>query len=186
MQRGCDLAVLILSLDLIGLVTAAVAARLWYHSGRRGLRRISRFEELDAEDLNRIVTAFNRSATLKGIIPVTHQSQYLVSSLPDQRQGPKISWPCLIDPSNAPPTTSLSPRARRSRRRKPRTSRFLSACASPAVFAAFHAVPPRLPGSASGGRTRKKPGWRRSADVADTGSNHLCAECELTEINLNA
>ncbi len=64
----------------------------------------------------------------------------------------KISWPCLIDSSNAPPTTSLSPRARRSRRTKPRTSRFLSACASPAAFAAFHAVPPRLPGSGAAAR----------------------------------
>lgn len=58
------MALLILSLDLIGLFTAAVAARLWYLSGRRRLRRISRFEEMDAADLNRIVTAFNRSATL--------------------------------------------------------------------------------------------------------------------------
>lgn len=56
--------VLALTLDLVGLVTAVVAAWFWYLSGRRRLRRISRFEELDAADLNRIVTAFNRSATL--------------------------------------------------------------------------------------------------------------------------
>ncbi len=56
--------ILTLTLDLIGLLTAVVAARLWYLSGRRRLRRISRFEELDAADLNRIVIAFNRSATL--------------------------------------------------------------------------------------------------------------------------
>lgn len=58
------MALLTLTLDLIGLFTEAVAARLWYLSGRRRLRRISRFEEMDAVDLNRIVTAFNRSATL--------------------------------------------------------------------------------------------------------------------------
>ena len=51
-------------LDMLGLGTAATAAWFWYLSGRRRLRRISRFEELDAADLNRIVTAFNRNAAL--------------------------------------------------------------------------------------------------------------------------
>ena len=55
---------LTLVLDLLGIATALLAASLWYASGRRRLRRISRFEELDAADLNRIVTALNRSAAL--------------------------------------------------------------------------------------------------------------------------
>lgn len=55
---------LTLVLDLLGIATALLAASLWYASGRRRLRRISRFEELDAADLNRIVTALNRSAVL--------------------------------------------------------------------------------------------------------------------------
>ncbi len=53
-------------LDSVGVVTALVAAWLWYLSGRRRLRRVSRFEELDYHDLNRIVTAYNRNSVLNG------------------------------------------------------------------------------------------------------------------------
>lgn len=56
--------VLTLLLDVLGLVTAAAAAWFWYLSGSRRLRRVSRFEELDYADLNRIVTAYNRSSIL--------------------------------------------------------------------------------------------------------------------------
>jgi hypothetical protein len=55
-----------LVLDLFGIATALLAAWLWYMAGRRRLRRISRFEELDAADINRIVTAINRSNLLNG------------------------------------------------------------------------------------------------------------------------
>lgn len=51
-------------LDALGLATAAAAAWFWYLSGTSRLRRISRFEELDHADLNRIVTAFNRASIL--------------------------------------------------------------------------------------------------------------------------
>ena len=40
------------------------AAWLWYLSGRRKLRRVSRVEALDAADINRIVTAVNRTQIL--------------------------------------------------------------------------------------------------------------------------
>ena len=50
--------------DVLGLVTAAAAAWFWYLSGSRRLRRVSRFEDLDAADLNRIVIAFNRASIL--------------------------------------------------------------------------------------------------------------------------
>ncbi|MDF0603987.1 hypothetical protein P1J78_25090 [Psychromarinibacter sp. C21-152] len=56
--------ILITILDAFGLVTAAAAAWFWYLSGTRRLRRVSRFEELDHSDLNRIVTAFNRASIL--------------------------------------------------------------------------------------------------------------------------
>jgi len=55
-----------LLLDVAGIATALLAAWLWYMAGRRRLRRISRFEELDAADINRIVTAINRSNLLNG------------------------------------------------------------------------------------------------------------------------
>ena len=58
--------VLIHVLDLLGIATALLAAWLWYQSGRRRLRRISRFEDLDSLDLNRVVTAINRSNFLNG------------------------------------------------------------------------------------------------------------------------
>ena len=51
-------------LDVVGSATALLAAWLWYAAGRRRLRRISRFEELDAADLNRIVITINRSNLL--------------------------------------------------------------------------------------------------------------------------
>lgn len=54
----------LLLLDLIGIGTALLAAWFWYLASRRHLRRISRFEELDAADLNRIVTTINRSSLL--------------------------------------------------------------------------------------------------------------------------
>ncbi|MGP1358372.1 hypothetical protein [Roseicyclus sp.] len=58
------MALLTTVLDALGLVTAAAAAWFWCLSGTRRLRRVSRFEELDNADLNRIVTAFNRASIL--------------------------------------------------------------------------------------------------------------------------
>lgn len=53
-------------LDALGIAAALLAAWLWYLTGRRRLRRVSRFEVLDAADLNRLVTAINRSNILNG------------------------------------------------------------------------------------------------------------------------
>ncbi len=58
------LTTLILILDLFTIVSGFVAAWLWYRAGQRPLRRVSRFETLDAADINRIVTNFNRAALL--------------------------------------------------------------------------------------------------------------------------
>lgn len=55
---------LITVVDALGLIAAAAAAWFWYLSGTRPLRRVSRHEELDYADLNRIVTAFNRASIL--------------------------------------------------------------------------------------------------------------------------
>ncbi len=54
----------VLLLDLIGTLTALAAAWLWLVASGRRVRRISRNETLDAADINRIVTAINRSAAL--------------------------------------------------------------------------------------------------------------------------
>jgi hypothetical protein len=57
---------LTLLVDLAGIATAPLAAWLWYRASRQRLRRISRFEVLDSADLNRIITAINRSSLLSG------------------------------------------------------------------------------------------------------------------------
>lgn len=51
-------------LDIAAILTALVAAAFWYQAGAHTVRRISRFETLDAADLNRLVVAMNRSAIL--------------------------------------------------------------------------------------------------------------------------
>lgn len=51
-------------LDLLIIATTLLAAVLWFQASGRTLRRLSKDEELDAADLNRIVTAFNRSTLL--------------------------------------------------------------------------------------------------------------------------
>jgi hypothetical protein len=56
--------VLFYALDILAIGTALGASWLWYMAGRRPVRRISRFEELNAADINRIVVAMNRSAIL--------------------------------------------------------------------------------------------------------------------------
>ena len=52
------------ALDILAIVTALAASWLWYSTGRRPVRRISRSEKLDAADINRIVVSINRSAAL--------------------------------------------------------------------------------------------------------------------------
>ena len=56
--------VLVIMLDVLAILAALAASWLWYLAGRRPIRRISRFEELNAADMNRMVTAFNRSSIL--------------------------------------------------------------------------------------------------------------------------
>ena len=55
---------LIVLIDLSAMVAAVAASWLWYLASRRGVRRVSKFEELDARDTNRIVTAINRAQIL--------------------------------------------------------------------------------------------------------------------------
>jgi len=51
-------------LDMLAMASAFLAAWLWYRASTTRLRRISRFEALDAADLNRIVIAVNRNQIL--------------------------------------------------------------------------------------------------------------------------
>lgn len=45
------------------MVAALAAAWLWYRASATKLRRVSRFEELNAADLNRLVVAMKRRGT---------------------------------------------------------------------------------------------------------------------------
>ncbi len=56
--------VLILALDLSIVLGALASAWLWWRASRQRVRRISRQEVLDAADVNRIVTALNRTQIL--------------------------------------------------------------------------------------------------------------------------
>ncbi|MBS1302960.1 hypothetical protein [Loktanella sp. SALINAS62] len=58
------MAILTRLLDALGHFTAAAADWFWYLSRSRSLRRVSRFEERDHADLNRIITAFRRASML--------------------------------------------------------------------------------------------------------------------------
>jgi hypothetical protein len=55
---------LTLVLDLLAIVSALVAAWLWFRASGRLIRRVSKHEVIDSTDLNRIVTAINRTQIL--------------------------------------------------------------------------------------------------------------------------
>ncbi len=55
---------LLTALDLGAIITAIFASAFWYQAGARTVRRVSRFEVFDVADINRMVTAMNRSAIL--------------------------------------------------------------------------------------------------------------------------
>lgn len=55
---------LIDTLDILIVVAALSSAWLWFRSSRRRVRRVSRHEEFNHADLNRVVTALNRTQLL--------------------------------------------------------------------------------------------------------------------------
>lgn len=58
-------------LDAAIIMAALASAALWWKASRVRLRRISRNEELDAADINRIVTALNRTQILNSRAAIT-------------------------------------------------------------------------------------------------------------------
>jgi non-ribosomal peptide synthetase component F len=54
----------LLVLDIAVAVAALISAWFWWVASRHRVRRISRNEVLDAADVNRIVTALNRTQIL--------------------------------------------------------------------------------------------------------------------------
>ncbi len=51
-------------LDVIALVSALMAAWLWYRASSNVVRRVEKDEEIDHRDLNRIVVTINRTQIL--------------------------------------------------------------------------------------------------------------------------
>jgi hypothetical protein len=52
------------ALDLFGCISGFLAGYLWLRASGRTVRRIRLTEELDAADINRLVTAINRANML--------------------------------------------------------------------------------------------------------------------------
>ncbi|PPD15739.1 MAG: hypothetical protein CTY25_05425 [Methylobacterium sp.] len=55
---------LILLLDLLALASAMAAAYLWFRASSVQVRRVNKSEDINSLDLNRIVTAINRTQLL--------------------------------------------------------------------------------------------------------------------------
>ncbi len=51
-------------LDLLALFTALLAAYFWFRASSYQVRRVSKSEDINSLDLNRIVTAINRTQLL--------------------------------------------------------------------------------------------------------------------------
>lgn len=58
------MATLLYLLDLSIVIAAVVSAWFWLQASGKPLRRVSKFEDFNHADLNRIVTALNRSRIL--------------------------------------------------------------------------------------------------------------------------
>jgi hypothetical protein len=58
-------------LDVLIVGSALVSGWLWWRASRQRVRRISRFETLDAADVNRIVIALNRTQALNARAALT-------------------------------------------------------------------------------------------------------------------
>lgn len=52
------------ALDLFGCISGFLAGYLWLRASGRTVRRVSLNEDLDAADINRLVTAINRANIL--------------------------------------------------------------------------------------------------------------------------
>lgn len=60
---------IVIDLSIVGFAMAS--AWLWWASSRHRVRRVSRREELDASDINRLVVALNRTQTLNARAALT-------------------------------------------------------------------------------------------------------------------
>lgn len=78
------------TLDLAIGLGALASAFFWWLASRQRLRRVSRLEELDAADINRIVTALNRTQILNA-------RAALIASLAAALAGLRMALQALAD-----------------------------------------------------------------------------------------
>ncbi|MFC5423741.1 hypothetical protein ACFPOB_29855 [Bosea eneae] len=72
---------MILAIDVLIGSGALASSWFWWLASRQRLRRISRREELDAGDLNRIVTALNRTQILNSRAALVASAAAAVAAL---------------------------------------------------------------------------------------------------------
>ena len=75
------MSVILRLLDAGIIVAALVSSYLWWLSSRNRVRRISRHEEIDAADLNRIVTTLNRTQILNARAAVATAAASLLAGV---------------------------------------------------------------------------------------------------------
>lgn len=68
-------------LDSLAILTAILAAWLWFRASSCTIRRVSKSEEINSLDLNRIVTALNRSQLLNRRAALATAASALVIAL---------------------------------------------------------------------------------------------------------
>jgi hypothetical protein len=71
----------VVALDLGAMLCALAAAWFWLAASRARLRRVSRFEALDAADINRIVVAINRNQLLNARAALAAGASALMAAL---------------------------------------------------------------------------------------------------------
>ncbi len=86
-----------LVLDLMIALAACLSAWFWWAASRQRVRRISRTEELDAGDMNRIVTALNRTQILNAGPPCSPPSRLSARRRPHPCRCGHLTFPRYRD-----------------------------------------------------------------------------------------
>jgi hypothetical protein len=68
-------------LDVFAIITALLAAWLWFRASSCVIRRVNKSEDINSLDLNRIVTALNRSQKLNRRAALATAASALVIAL---------------------------------------------------------------------------------------------------------
>lgn len=81
MRRDVPVGVMVYVLDLAIVIAAVFSAWFWLQAAGKPQRRVSKFEEFDDADLNRLITALNRACILNARAAVTTAIAALLGGL---------------------------------------------------------------------------------------------------------